>query len=653
MLLIQTRCTKTTIKENVPPNEAIHKLIEDAKIIASHNPDSAINKVDELLDTAIISTKQKCEAFIVKGHALSMKFDLEKSDSVFNEALNWAITINDTLAQVQLYNLLGVNETKRGNFNTSEKHYNTAEKLTYGRTDADKYLVNINNNKGIVYKSTGKIDSAKYYYERAMDYAVRLGDKNAEAMALINIASIFSIYNEYDKQAANLRKAIELYGDNYKLGTLVATMNLSGALRGAQKFDSALVEFRKAESIALEMNMPNHLSQIYYNEGGLYHQMKEYAKSVEYISKSMEIKKSLNDSAGITYNLCAIAGSYAELREYDKAIEAATQAIQLAKQYNNELLWPSYDNLYVALSKKGDWESAAKVLENRIAAKDSLFSKQKFEAIQELQTKYETEQKELQIETLTTQQKYQEKMKILYITIIILLLLLIIFSIVWLRGRQKKQQQQIIELKQRIVRSKYIPHFTGNVLNSINYLIEKDKRLAQRYVSDFGIFNRDSMLNAGKLGRPLCDELEFTEQYLRLEKLRFEDKLEYSISVDPSVHTSVFIPVMLLHTFCENAVKHGFRHKEETGHLKIEVYPESECITLAVEDNGIGRKAAREKHTSGTGEGLSIIEQQINFFNKYNKRKAYLQITDLFDKEGIACGTRFEFYMPNGYMISV
>lgn len=242
---------------------------------------------------------------------------------------------------------------------------------------------------------------------------------------------------------------------------------------------------------------------------------------------------------------------------------------------------------------------------------------------------------------------------ILLISIVVLLISSFLSYIFYKnRSRKKEKEHKMEQLRNRAVKSKYIPHFTGNVLNSINYLVEKDKELAQRYISEFAGFNRQTMLNTEKLGRSLSDELEYTEQYLRLEKLRFEDKLEYSIYVDPAIDVSVTVPVMLLHTFCENAVKHGFRHKNSTGHLKIEVYKENSCIIMAVEDDGIGRTAAKKKNTAGTGEGLSIIDQQINFFNRYNKKKSRLRITDLYDDEGSPAGTRFEFHMPDGFIIN-
>lgn len=459
-LLWLTSCNGLSNKPNEQSDESVTKLIDEARSLVAGHPDSAINKLVTLLDTAVVSPKNKCEASLIIGHGLSVKFDLDKSDSILNKALSTSAAIKDTLVQIQLNNLLGVNQSKRGNYDLSTRYYKTAEELAHGRTDADKYLININNNMGIIAKSTGKMDSAKYYYQRAMEYAIKLGDKSGEALSLINIGTIFSVYGEYDKQAANLRKAITLYTDSNNMGTLVATMNLSGALQGEQKLDSALIELRNAERLALKINTPRHLSQIYYNEGGVYYQMKEYAKSITYINKSLEIKKNLNDSVGMTYNLCALSGSYAELKQYDKAIGSALEALRLAKRFENELLWPSYDNLYVAYSQKGDWQNAAKTLEDRIVVKDSLFSKQKYEAIQELQTKYETEQKEKDILAASQTIRLQ---RITTLLLIVLCISVITVSSIILRNQRKKLENHINILKQ------------NEVLSTLaNSLVEKD-----------------------------------------------------------------------------------------------------------------------------------------------------------------------------------
>ncbi|MCL2167583.1 MAG: histidine kinase [Lentimicrobiaceae bacterium] len=225
---------------------------------------------------------------------------------------------------------------------------------------------------------------------------------------------------------------------------------------------------------------------------------------------------------------------------------------------------------------------------------------------------------------------------------------IVVFFIYYTRKiimRKEDEKRQIDQLKHRAIKAKFIPHFTGNVLNSINYLISKNSDLAQKYISDFAGFSNQTLLNSDTLYRTLQEELEYTQLYLNLEKLRFEEKLEYEIVVEPEVDKQISVPTMVLQTFCENALKHGLRPKPEGGKITVRIYKQENHTVLTVEDNGIGRENAQALKTEGTKEGLKIIQQQLDILNKNLPRKAVLKIVDLYDAEGQAAGTRFEVWM--------
>jgi len=241
------------------------------------------------------------------------------------------------------------------------------------------------------------------------------------------------------------------------------------------------------------------------------------------------------------------------------------------------------------------------------------------------------------------------------IIIIIFLIIIVLIALVYLTTiiikKKEEEQRQINILKYRAVRSKYIPHFTGNILNSINYFVNNDKDLAQQYIAEFSDFTIQTLMNSEKTYRTLDEELKYTKTYLELEKLRLEEKLEFYIHIEPAIDHKMPIPSMIIQTFCENALKHGLRHKEGEGIVEIDIRTENHYIVLSVKDNGIGREKAKEMHTEGTGEGLAIIEQQLRIFNKKNKLKAYINIKDLYDNNSVASGTCFEFFLPKKYII--
>ena len=212
--------------------------------------------------------------------------------------------------------------------------------------------------------------------------------------------------------------------------------------------------------------------------------------------------------------------------------------------------------------------------------------------------------------------------------------------------RKEEEKRMIEQLKHKAVQAKFIPHFTGNVLNSINYLISKNPQSAQKYISDFAGFSNQTLLSSDTLYRTIKEELDYCQLYLKLEKLRFEEKLEYEVSVASGVDMQKMVPTMALQTFCENAIKHGLRYKPDGGKIIIQVYPEADYTALIVEDNGIGREKAQTINTEGTKEGLKIVQQQLDIFNKNQSKKAYFKIVDLHDDKGNPSGTRFKLYIP-------
>jgi len=212
--------------------------------------------------------------------------------------------------------------------------------------------------------------------------------------------------------------------------------------------------------------------------------------------------------------------------------------------------------------------------------------------------------------------------------------------------KKEEEKRSIDQLRHRAIRAKFIPHFTGNVLNTINYLISKNPDAAQKYISDFAGFSYQTLLNSDTLCRTLQEELDYTELYLKLEKLRFEEKLEYEICVGSEIDTQELVPTMLLQTFCENALKHGLRPKPEGGKITVRVAKQDDYTVFSVEDNGIGREKAQKLKTDGTKEGLKIVQQQLALLNKNKTQKIYMQIIDLHDKNGEPSGTRFEVWIP-------
>ena len=245
---------------------------------------------------------------------------------------------------------------------------------------------------------------------------------------------------------------------------------------------------------------------------------------------------------------------------------------------------------------------------------------------------------------------YKILMFIVAILAVAVLTILLTQRIRRIKYLQLKQQQQINDLKIQAIRSKSIPHFTGNIYNNIDYLIENQQYTdASLYLALLSRIHNKVLQDADKPSHSLREELDFVETYIKLEKLRFKDNLSFTVSVKPGVNLDVQIPIMIIHTYVENAIKHGLMSKKGKGEVSLEIDCNEGGTWIRVKDDGIGREEANRKNKDSTGIGLTIFEKQIELYNLGNRNPILQQVDDLTAPDGSSAGTRFSLYVPFEY----
>jgi two-component sensor histidine kinase len=212
--------------------------------------------------------------------------------------------------------------------------------------------------------------------------------------------------------------------------------------------------------------------------------------------------------------------------------------------------------------------------------------------------------------------------------------------------QKESLNRRLVTLQLQGIKSQLDPHFTFNTLNSIASLIYlEDRQLAYDYMNKFTQLLRGLINDAERIYRSLGEELEFVTTYLDLEKLRFGDKFNYEIIIEEGVSQREQVPKLVLHTFAENAIKHGIMSLEEGGVLKISAGREKDYLILSIEDNGIGRVKAEGQSTS-TGKGLRLTGEFYDILNQINKKPIKHFIVDLYNDKNDPIGTRVEVWIP-------
>jgi len=213
--------------------------------------------------------------------------------------------------------------------------------------------------------------------------------------------------------------------------------------------------------------------------------------------------------------------------------------------------------------------------------------------------------------------------------------------------------------KQQSLRQQMNPHFIFNTLNSIQlYILEKDSISSHKYLTKFAKLMRKTLDNSLYSSIPIRDELEALKIYLDLEKLRVEDRFEYSIDYGEDEHILNYgIPTLLIQPFVENAIWHGISlRNDQLGWIKIMVQEEGNIIKCIVEDNGVGRVTADQikqtKKREHKSRASQITQQRIDLLSQMFKEKFSIIYTDLYDSAGVAAGTKVTITIPKDLKVN-
>lgn len=191
-------------------------------------------------------------------------------------------------------------------------------------------------------------------------------------------------------------------------------------------------------------------------------------------------------------------------------------------------------------------------------------------------------------------------------------------------------EKSIAELQLKAIKNQVDPHFTLNIINSIGSLLYKqDKEKADYIFGKYSKLLRTTILNSDKIVTTLGDELEYVENYLELERYRNGYNFNWKIDFDKNADKNIQIPKMLIHTFVENAIKHGIRHLEKDGDLYIGINKNEKNYHVIIRDNGIGRKQSEEIEKGNTGKGLGILDQILDLYYNLMRTKITYKINDL------------------------
>ena len=307
-----------------------------------------------------------------------------------------------------------------------------------------------------------------------------------------------------------------------------------------------------------------------------------------------------------------------------------------------------YKRRYYELT--GNYDKAYALLNRSIAYNDSIEHNLSNMRSAEIMSRFTTDtlqlHRDLAIEHKNAEIQSIKFTSTLAISIAVTSILLLILWYLYLRKRRFKIQLRMMNLKLDNIRNRISPHFMFNVLN--NRIIKSDVKESNE-LTELAQLIRANLDMSSTLGVELQKELEFVQQYVRVESYLMGDDFNFSIDIAPDVDTSrVKIPSMFIQIMTENSIKHALRNKEGVKLLSITVRREQHNTVIRVTDNGPGFNPATLRRKTG----MNIISQTIAVINVRNKDKIRFAIRNIYSPDGQQTkGCEATLKVPDGVKI--
>ena len=293
----------------------------------------------------------------------------------------------------------------KGDYNSAKKIYSDFLEIKKNKNDSLGIAKGFQG-LGLIFYSQGDYNKSSEYYITSLKIYENLKDSLRSSNIYVGLGLLYLNQNKFEKALEHLRKDSLIKSEillrepeNLSLkNNLSNTLNNLGMIFDEQKeYEKALKYYFNSLKLSKEANNKSQEAICYNNIAIVYREENHIEKAYEYYQKSLTINKELEDKAGATSNFINISDLYLEKSNYFSALENLKKADTLAKEINSlDLFKDIYLNFSEVYELKGDLDSALKYYKKFSETKDSLLNSESLKQVAELETKYQTEKKELE-----------------------------------------------------------------------------------------------------------------------------------------------------------------------------------------------------------------------------------------------------------------
>lgn len=490
---------------------------------------------------------------------------------------------------------------------------------------------------GSAYYFKGSHDSAATCYYHALDLLKQDKDRKKRAGILNALAKLYRKTGDLDRAADLYEKAYDIYNDLDDRDGMATILNESGVVYEYKKdYQEALDRYERSLGIRQELHDTVGIAYCYNFMGIVYALQKKFGEAEKYLLQSLKFREQLKDTFTIALNYTDLASLYADKGDYDKAISQYMLSNEIASRMKYaDLLLENYKALSDIEEKKGDIQSSLYYLKQHFSLKDSIYSGQKMKQIEELNARYQTEEKEQQ---LKLQQAAINKKNYLLggLSVGSLLLFIAGFSFYRKRKAQQKLQMNDALMKQQDLAVKAVisaeeterKRIAADLHDGVGQMMSAAKMNLSSFENEIAFSTTAEKIRFEKiisLVDESCREIRSVSHQMMPNALlknglanairEFIDKIDSRVlrvnlhaeglneRMDSNVETVLY---RVIQECVNNVIKHS-----GAGELDISLIRDADGISATIEDNGKGFDTKDKEKFEGIG--LKNIISRVGF----------------------------------------
>lgn len=634
----KTIFSSVEVKAKMPKDRDILKRLTKLNKLAEESAIKEANKslryADEIIRVGMENYcwEQVAKAYNTMGTAYWHKGNYQNCIESHQQALQIWESLSDFKGIGT--SLIGVGNAhlRKGDFHGALKYLQDALKVLKEAEHLEG-IARIYNNIGVIYKNWGDYEKATLYHHKSLDIKEKIGSAESVASSYNNIGILYIMQENYPKALEYLHKAEGINRETGNRNFLADNYNNIALIHNREGYSQeALKYLSDSLNIKKELGDKAGMTVCYRLIGEVHKQQGNYKTALVNYEKALTIREEIDSRSGIGFFCNRIGETLLLMNRFDEAIIYLNKGLELNLETGSkEFIKESYLFLSKVYAAKQMHEEAYFNLSQYISVKDELFNEERTKTINEIQTKYEAEKKDLQIEKLNMEQQH---------------LIDINTELELFAGKAAhdlKEPLRMMSSYSGLLKMRYNKVLDEDGEDYLSIIQNASKRMTG-LLNGLLEYARSGASNIKKEQIDLNDILAHVKHNLQL---KIEETNTQILSDElPIVSATPSGMLQLFQNIIANAIK--FQQKDVVPVISIIYKKETDHHLISIQDNGIGipidqqdqvfeifARLNSRKHFSGSGIGLATCKKIIESL----KGTIFLEST-----EGV--GTTFHFTIP-------